>query len=695
MPSYKLSTSVKIVLFLFCILSCKKEKHSPEDTEKVSMDFLSTVFYQAELVQVPFSGHFEATYLKATLGGKDLLLLKTDEHFCFIVPADVTGNLALTSNQLSDSYEITVHAIAAEEQDPDAYLENFLSEQESVLGAVSANLDSLIAMGVLDKQGATSQLKTISDSLSHKARQFKSLPANEKQVAIKYLKANDTQFTAIASLLDNRLRPAVAKVAAISKHQSTYASALSVCAEQEAIKQAHCIIFNELIPAASKITGSVLLNHAAVALSVDIGAGLAVASGLTYYQLIPAVIQLKTSLEQIGRESLQYVGEIANEIPASSSTRDQLNAQSSSVVESSAGNNKFENQFKRKLNFKIRSRNLQPSLDSATFESLFNAYDYFLTIWNLPFADRLFGPKPYWPKETSRYVLPEKIEYLRLSDDNPNVIGTISGTVDQLEIAFQTDELTDQQFNYTITYNDGISTISTGPIAAHLEAIHKNYVIELYERELLYGIPYPNNTAVHGPVKTIKVNDVWAAYNNVGYAIKAKYKGEYVKTSRTEEYGGIHFSSESVPYGPDDVTIEGYLIRFKDVTNDVDVRFPVKLTLLNTLHRMLIGKTVEINYMGNHIVDLLLKEDGTTEGHSRPVSYSLIYGTNYPIYPACAPNGTQVIGTRMMIGEISLDLHGANLYGMPSGIAVFDDGNMGPSNIFHTCHYSFRIKETD
>lgn len=591
------------LISLFCMfISCDKIKDAlggDQDARGLELSFERDEYMQGEIIEVSYKGSFSKDRMKVNIAGKEVDLIHHNNKFLMMVPLDQSGEITIQGKELSLTYRIQVRSSGPAEPDPDKYVENILANQAAQMASLKEGLDSLVAFGVLTQAQANQQSAVYTDSLAKKKTDFAKLSADQKQIAVKFLKANYQNIKEVDDLIMKQLRPAIMRIGQLARKEKSAYSYQTSCQQTDFFQKTNCIIYNELVPLTWKISSGILVSYAAVEFSSLSGwgvvPGLAVAGALFYFHIIPATIQLKSSLWEIGSTTMIYVGEVSDEILANSNLLHAgikgLKAEGPVGGQSAS---EFHHYIKKKFNFKLKARNLQPQLDQEKYGELFQAFSKFQSVWNLPFASKIFGNKPSWPIERSKTINPPDIKYLTLYIDNAKVKGRITGTNNNMELHFYSKELGDQNFNYKINYNDGFSTITTKEKPAKLLFLNPDYQLEVYDR-ISEKVPFYFQTKYKrgSLIKALKPGDTFSYHLLQSLSVRLKYKGQYVKIAEDDDLTFIFYKNgDSIRAREKDYYIQNAMMVLEDKTNGHPIVFPLNLNLSNEAYRMVIGKKI-------------------------------------------------------------------------------------------------------
>ncbi|MGV6944872.1 hypothetical protein [Sphingobacterium kyonggiense] len=635
------------LISLFCMfISCDKIKDAlgdDQDARGLELFFERDEYMQGEIIEVSYEGSFSKDRMKVNIAGKEVDLIHHNNKFLMMVPLDQSGEITIQGKELTRTYRIQVRSSGPAEPDPDKYVENILANQAAQMVSLKEGLDSLVVFGVLTQAQANQQSTVYTDSLAKKKTDFAKLSADQKQIAVKFLKANYQNIKEVDDLIMKQLRPAIMRIGQLARKEKSAYSYQTSCQQTDFFQKTNCIIYNELIPLTWKISSGILLSYAAVEFSSLSGwgviPGLAVAGSLFYFKIIPATIQLKSSLWEIGSTTMIYVGEVSDEILANSNLLHAgikgLKAEGPVGGQSAS---EFHHYIKKKFNFKLKARNLQPQLDQEKYGELFQAFSKFQSVWNLPFASKIFGNKPSWPIERSKTINPPDIKYLTLYIDNAKVQGKITGTNNNMEIHFYSKELGDQNFNYKINYNDGFSTITSKDKPAKLLFLNPDYQLEVYHR-LLEVVPY--NYSVYNftrgsLITTLKPGDAFSYYLGQQLFVRLKYKGQYVQIAKEGDHTfGFYNNSDTIRFREKDYYLNNAVMVLEDLTNGHPIVFPMNLNISNAAYRMVAGKKLVSTMPSGGKTTYTLLGNGKIQGGGPEYTWSLSYSPSSQIKQDC------------------------------------------------------------
>lgn len=352
---------------------------------------------------------FNDTVYQGTFGSDNIDVFVVDDTLLtFIIPQCGQGNFDLNINIEGNNFNIP-YAVDSLPNivDPVAYYSSFITQ--------------------LNFPTSDTLFDDINDSLAFYTNEFNNLSFSEQLTAVYVIDAN---------------REIIDEINAITADHM----AKTNCNSQTWIPYVRCKIL-DFVYCVTKLTivvSGTALIFSLPSFGLGAPAGGVIGLGIT-------LVAMKGTYKEIGKIWYDIAVFTFHTIEA------QLN---------SAKATDYFNNSPRSIDLNIKARNIQNTQYSQGWiSSCVSKFNTMKTLWNNIFDDQIdFSPLIESTMDA------DNMGFLSLNilTNSQNVSGTLSGTVDNIEVEFSTSQTTDQAFSYCITYDDGEFSVNSDTIDAML-----------------------------------------------------------------------------------------------------------------------------------------------------------------------------------------------------------------------------------
>ncbi len=426
----------------FGLVGCS-DKKTTEPEDQISISLEKTDFTPYEYVSVNVSGvsFFNVNY-SGSIDGIDLEIYTVDEeNLVFLMPELSSGIAILYINigDKSEEFEINILAMSMID-DPISYTDEFIAYNEDVFALIETEINYLISEGLLDEEAYNLDTTILEDSLNVLIEHFNALSVEEQLIVAQVISVNretieeiNDLFVEIVTLMGNNDRASIEQM-------------------KEAI-----FLYIELV---AKITAPVVIGGLAGSFFPGIGNIVGAGIGL----LVTALINTQEIRKAIALLPGFFSATFIVTFLEVESTRD----------------NEYMNGISKSLNGNLVARNLKSDDKTNSIgwiSSFVDKYNKFKTFY-YEYCSFLNLSVPDFFTPTSDNIPVSSINHLSVLvlNNSNNVSGVISGTLDNIQVEFSTDEEEDQNFRFIIKYDDGDFFVESSEISALLKV--QTFIIE-------------------------------------------------------------------------------------------------------------------------------------------------------------------------------------------------------------------------
>jgi uncharacterized protein (TIGR02145 family) len=437
----KKHTFILFMLFVSSILfqtACKKDtKNAISATATITADKQNV--NQLELVMLSTHGiTLNQPSYKGTIGGQSATLYATADKLTLLIPDTLKGNqtLSITIGGKTFSVNFVVQEIAAI-ADPVSYYENSIrvfAQQKNELNDLIVNQ----MKGMIDVKLATQDVQMVQGYLNTSMQNFQKASPAEQSKSVKFIEANKVLFEKMDSLMAV-LNASINNLIDAKNNKTTDYEAI--------VNKATCDF--------AKIVTQIKANSPLMVASISL-----VGIPFTPYAKIVLGYEINHFLTLL-QKAARYEDYLLNN---TYSVAEEILVQNKGAVS-------FLNASSQLLPIKGTYRNFY-SMDKNSTQSLVAQFTNAMQIFSETFAsiNNLLPAKfQLLPKSIENYatkktsVLDVNAKYLSISNiSNPKVTVNAENLNDNLSLSFETNETTNQNFNFDIVYNHpGFATFST------------------------------------------------------------------------------------------------------------------------------------------------------------------------------------------------------------------------------------------
>jgi hypothetical protein len=440
-------TILCVMICSLAFLSCQKDKASDDgptpppppptvETKPFTTNLTSYVPYQVVEVAVQKGSFTAGEKVNGTIGTKAITLaILSDSLLAFMAPPEAAGttqSLVFKLKEVNYKGNITVKNEAGVSQ-PDQYITTFTTGIETSLAGLKnliVNDTTLSAVAIND---IYSVMDVVKDSMVSFKKNFALLTAADKIVVANFMKVNLDGMTSLLNDLADYKAGKLTTSCNTGNAFQDYNCAWSEIGFQleRKLKVYAIIIAGSLVAGPVGVVGATISIAIGLKIGMDVGESSVVigrALGATLYYRWTQVVDI-----------YDYVAEFFRTTSISGSL------------------SSFKNNVAAAFSFEAGFRNVQSgdvNSSSGFINSGLKALDAFNAFTgkiSSKFAIKIAALKTKWRK-------PQDMSEISVAVvDNPKVkLQTFKGTPDKLEIAFATDELTDQPFKYDIVYKNAV-----------------------------------------------------------------------------------------------------------------------------------------------------------------------------------------------------------------------------------------------